>query len=195
MTPDTSTPTPPVTGSDTSSSAAAVSIRRYDVMPSPVGDLMLVADVTGLSNVVMLPWEDGPDPVTMRRDDTEVLAAAREQLDAYFAGTLTEFDLPLSMHGSPFQLRVWEALREIPFGQTWSYGQLAGAVGDVKAARAVGAANGQNPVPIIVPCHRVIGANGKLVGYGGGLDRKQTLLAHEARVGVERDFGGGFDDG
>jgi methylated-DNA-[protein]-cysteine S-methyltransferase len=108
-----------------------------------------------------------------------MLDAARTQLDEYFAGARLEFDLPLDAQGTPFQRRVWTALAEIPFGQTISYAELARRVGDVKAVRAVGAANGRNPIPIIVPCHRVIGANGSLVGFGGGLERKQWLLEHE----------------
>lgn len=178
------------TESDMTSSTAAATRRRYDIMPSPVGDLLLVADEVGLSHIVMLPWDRAPDLATMTRDETGVLGSARDQLDEYFEGERTAFDVTLSMHGSPFQRRVWEALGEIPYGETWSYGQLARTVGDVKASRAVGSANGQNPVPIIVPCHRVIGATGKLVGYGGGLERKKYLLGMEARVRVEQTFAG-----
>ena len=98
------------------------------------------------------------------------------------AGELTEFDLPLSPLGTPFQHRVWEELRTIPYGQTTSYGALARRIGNIKASRAVGLANGRNPISLVVPCHRVVGSNGKLVGYGGGVDRKRFLLAMEARV-------------
>jgi methylated-DNA-[protein]-cysteine S-methyltransferase len=104
------------------------------------------------------------------------------QLAAYFAGELTEFDVPLHMVGTDFQRRVWQGLCQIPFGETWSYVELAGKVGNIKACRAVGLANGRNPISIIVPCHRVIGADGTLTGYGGGLDRKAWLLGHERRV-------------
>ena len=114
--------------------------------------------------------------------------AAREQLDAYFAGELEAFDLDLAPHGTPFQLRVWDELRRIPFGQTISYSQLARRLGDAKLVRAVGLANGRNPISIIVPCHRVIGASGNIVGYAGGLDRKRWLLAHERRVAGDTLF-------
>jgi methylated-DNA-[protein]-cysteine S-methyltransferase len=104
----------------------------------------------------------------------------REQLDAYFAGELEEFDLPLALHGTEFQLRVWDELARIPFAETISYKELALRLGDLKLVRAVGLANGRNPISIVIPCHRVIGADGTLVGYGGGLDRKRWLLDHEA---------------
>jgi methylated-DNA-[protein]-cysteine S-methyltransferase len=147
--------------------------------PSPVGDILLKADdegrLTGL-------W--------LRHDVTEAgdgpFDHAREQLDAYFAGELEEFDLPLALHGTPFQLRVWEELSRIPFAETISYKELALRLGDLKLIRAVGTANGRNPVSIVVPCHRVIGADGSLVGYGGGLDRKRWLLDHEAVASGQR---------
>jgi methylated-DNA-[protein]-cysteine S-methyltransferase len=144
-----------------------------------VGGLRLVADDTGLRQLVFL---DGPRPAsnpTGRQQGREALRDVIEQLEAYFAGRLTEFKLRLAPEGTPFQLAVWEKLREIPFGRTWSYGQLAAAIGRPGAARAVGLANGANPIPIIIPCHRVIGANGKLTGYGGGLPIKEKLLALE----------------
>jgi methylated-DNA-[protein]-cysteine S-methyltransferase len=184
-TPDTST-------SDTSTpdTPAPAGARRYTRLDSPVGELLLVADDAGLCSVSMLPWSDAPDTADMTRDDDgPVLGEARRQLADYFAGTRTTFDLPLSLHGSAFQRRVWEALTEIPYGETWSYGQLAERLGDPRLTRAVGSANGRNPVAVVVPCHRVIGANGSLVGYAGGLDRKKTLLALEARVSVEQNFG------
>lgn len=110
---------------------------------------------------------------------TPLLEQARQQLDEYFSGSRTEFDLPLSFAGTPFQVSVWNTLQSIPYGQTVSYGQVAQSIGRPSAVRAVGAANGQNPVSIIVPCHRVIGADGSLTGYGGGLWRKEWLLGHE----------------
>src|SRR5690606_27412535 len=109
-------------------------------------------------------------------------------LAAYFDGALTEFTVPLRLSGTVFERRVWDALRTIPYGETRSYGAIAKVVGEPDAARAVGGANNRNPVPIIVRCHRVTGAGGKLVGYGGGLHRKRTLLELEARVTIERDF-------
>ena len=111
--------------------------------------------------------------------DSRVLHQAMEQVEAYFKGRLTRFDLPLDMEGTPFQQTVWQALLDVPFGRTASYQQVADAVGNPKAVRAVGAANGQNPVSIIVPCHRIIGKNGSLTGYGGGIWRKEWLLRHE----------------
>jgi methylated-DNA-[protein]-cysteine S-methyltransferase len=109
------------------------------------------------------------------RDD-EAFAAAREQLAAYFAGERTDFDLPVTATGTPFQHEVWQALTEIPYGTTWSYGELARHIGKPAAVRAVGLANGRNHVSIVVPCHRVVGANGSLTGYGGGIERKRFLL-------------------
>lgn len=147
---------------------------RQTLHPSPVGDLLLTADddgrLTGLYT-----RHDG----AAARDDG-AFDAVREQLDAYFAGELQEFDLPLALHGTPFQLRVWDELARIPFAETISYKELALRLGDLKLVRAVGLANGRNPVSIVIPCHRVIGADGTLVGYGGGLERKRWLLDHEA---------------
>ncbi len=117
-----------------------------------------------------------------------MLRATADQLREYFAGARTTFDVPMRLEGTAFQRIVWELLLEIPYGETWSYGQLAKRIGPDASPRAVGAANGSNPIPVIVPCHRVIGANGKLVGYGGGLDKKVGLLELEARVRVEADF-------
>jgi methylated-DNA-[protein]-cysteine S-methyltransferase len=156
----------------------------YDVVPSPVGPLLVSADELGLTWVWFAPHEGrvGADWVQDRGSAgvaSRTLAAAREQLEAYFAGSLREFDLPLAPAGTPFQLRVWEALRRIPFGETISYSVLARRIGAPDAVRAVGAANGRNPLPIIVPCHRVIGADGSLTGFGGGIERKRWLLDHE----------------
>jgi methylated-DNA-[protein]-cysteine S-methyltransferase len=109
------------------------------------------------------------------------LSAAVRQLTEYFSGARCEFDLPLRLHGTTFQTRVWHKLTEIPYGQTWSYGQLARRIDQPSASRAVGLANGRNPIAILVPCHRVIGADGSLTGYGGGIERKRWLLAHEGR--------------
>ncbi|MBS1582767.1 MAG: methylated-DNA--[protein]-cysteine S-methyltransferase [Bacteroidetes bacterium] len=148
-------------------------------MPSPVGELLLTADGTGaLTRVFFPPYTVPPDAV---RDDA-ALTEAHRQLDAYFSGTLTVFDLPLAPSGTGFQRAVWRALSDIPYGATISYGELARRIGQPDAARAVGLANGQNPIAIIVPCHRVIGASGTLTGYGGGLARKHWLLTHERRL-------------
>lgn len=151
----------------------------FTTVGSPIGELLLAAERDALV-ALLLP---GAEPAaTWRRDDEHpVLRAAAGQLAEYFAGDRTTFELPLRPRGSAFQLRVWQALLAIPYGETASYGEIAAAVGAPTAARAVGAANGQNPISIIVPCHRIIGANGSLTGYGGGLPAKQWLLGHEAR--------------
>ncbi|MCF3176070.1 methylated-DNA--[protein]-cysteine S-methyltransferase [Streptomyces sioyaensis] len=149
---------------------------------TPVGPLTLVAAGTALTGLYMTdqrhrpPQESFGDPAD---PGAPPFAAAIAQLRAYFRGELTTFDLPLTLRGTPFQRRVWAALCTIPYGETRSYGQLAEALGLPTAARAVGLANGRNPVGIIVPCHRVVGADGSLTGYGGGLDRKRRLLAFE----------------
>lgn len=156
--------------------------RFYSFMPSPIGELLLVSDGAALTGVYMqnhLHW-DGLQP-HWRRDDHR-LREARRQLQAYFAEELKVFELPLALHGTGFQRSVWQELLKIPYGQTTSYGELAGRLGQPKASRAVGLANGRNPISIIVPCHRVVGANGTLTGYGGGLPRKRWLLDHEAGV-------------
>jgi methylated-DNA-[protein]-cysteine S-methyltransferase len=149
---------------------------RYRVEPSPLGALLLVGDGEALS-ALLLPGAE-PKPEWVR--DQRAFAQVSAQLRAYFAGELRTFDVSLAPVGTPFQQRVWSALREIPYGATVSYGELAARLGQPTASRAVGLANGRNPIAIIVPCHRVIGANGTLVGYGGGLDRKRWLLEFEA---------------
>ncbi len=153
------------------------------VMDSPIGPLTLLAVDGSLTGVHMNKQRHLPElPIGCERDDAG-LGHVVEQLSAYFSGSLTDFDLPIEMHGTDFQRRVWAALREIPYGETISYGELARWVGNPKASRAVGLANGRNPVSIVVPCHRVIGADGSLTGYGGGLDRKVWLLEHERSYG------------
>ena len=149
----------------------------YATVPSPIGDIVLTGDATVITGVYMGRPPRGIDP-TWRRDHA-AFREATAQLGAYFAGELQSFDLELAPRGTPFQLEVWQALRTIPYGETRSYGQLAAQVGRPGASRAVGAANGSNPISIVVPCHRVIGADGKLTGFGGGLPRKQWLLSME----------------
>jgi methylated-DNA-[protein]-cysteine S-methyltransferase len=153
----------------------------YDLHPSPIGELLLVSDGDALTGLYMLPDHRHAPPIqaTGRRDPAPLRPTA-EQLEAYFAGELTSFDLPLAPRGTPFQHAVWNALLDIPYGQTTSYTEIAQAVDRPTATRAVGAANGRNPISIVVPCHRVIGAGGSLTGYGGGLERKRQLLALEA---------------
>jgi len=150
-------------------------------MDSPVGLLTLVASDIGLVAVL---WPDD-DPARVRLAatvdgaDHPILRAARDQLAAYFAGVRTAFDLPLDPRGTPFQQQVWAALRAIPFGETRSYAAIAREIGRPNACRAVGAANGRNPLSIVAPCHRVIGSDGRLTGFAGGLAAKQALLAAE----------------
>jgi methylated-DNA-[protein]-cysteine S-methyltransferase len=144
---------------------------------SPVGPLVLAADEAGLRSITFAPREQ--ELVASRDEEAGPLQEPIRQLWAYFGGELEKFDLVLSPAGTPFQLEVWRRLDEIPYGQTISYGELARRIGKPKASRAVGLANGSNPIPIVIPCHRVIGSNGKLTGYGGGLPLKEKLLALE----------------
>ncbi|MFF0434230.1 methylated-DNA--[protein]-cysteine S-methyltransferase [Streptomyces sp. NPDC004327] len=153
---------------------------RHTVIDSPYDALTLVAVDGVLSRVHMTEQRHRPSEDTFGTRDPRPFVEAVRQLDAYFAGELTVFELPLKLIGTPFQLRVWERLRLIPYGETRTYGELADALGNPAASRAVGLANGKNPVSIIVPCHRVIGASGDLTGYGGGLTRKKRLLAFES---------------
>ena len=158
-----------------------VSTVSYTTVRSPVGPLLLVGDEGGLRRV---HFASGRRPKSPERDWAENRGPFREvirQLEAYFEAKLREFDLPLVLDGTEFQLLVWRNLRKIPYGETVSYGQLAQRIGSPQAARAVGLANGSNPIPIIIPCHRVIGSNGDLTGFGGGLAVKRKLLALESR--------------
>lgn len=157
--------------------------RVHTCFDSPVGELTVVSDGTHVVGIYMAEHRHRPDLVTFgpRDDAAEPFAAAREQLDEYFAGTRRTFDLPLAPVGTEFQHRVWAALTHIPYGETWSYGRLAAEIGNPGAARAVGLANGRNPISIVVPCHRVVGADGSLTGYAGGADRKRLLLDLERR--------------
>jgi len=179
----------------------------YAEMDSPLGPLLLTSNGTSLTGLYMSEHRHGPtagEPLSewgieahpgnagrwVRDDGAEPFAEAKAQLASYFEGRLTTFDLPLCMQGTAFQRRVWDLLTEIPFGTTISYGELARRAGNPNGSRAVGLANGHNPISIIVPCHRVIGSNGKLTGYGGGLPRKAALLDFEfaVRVGGPRSF-------
>jgi methylated-DNA-[protein]-cysteine S-methyltransferase len=153
-----------------------VSIAKLD---TPVGTLTLLAGALGL-RAVLFPGEAPPAGVVGGAH--QPLAPAARQLQEYFAGERRTFELPLDPVGTPFQRRCWLALSSIPYGTTISYGEQARRLGYPRAARAVGAANARNPIPIVLPCHRVVGANGALTGYGGGLDAKRMLLEHEARV-------------
>lgn len=152
------------------------------IIDTPIGFLGLQSD-DGYLTLVEFNVE-GPE----LEPTDQVLRTTADQLREYFAGERTEFDLPLQPNGTKFQRQVWTALTEIPYAETWSYGELARHIGQPNAFRAVGAANGQNPLPIIVPCHRVVGSNGKLTGFGGGLPTKQYLLELEAKTQLELDF-------
>ncbi|MER7108304.1 methylated-DNA--[protein]-cysteine S-methyltransferase [Streptomyces sp. NPDC000229] len=157
--------------------------RRHTVIDSPYGPLTLVATDGVLSGLYMTDQRHRPPEETFGDPDPRPFTEAIRRLDAYYARELTAFDLPLNLAGTPFQRSVWEQLRRIPYGETRTYGELAEVLGKPGASRAVGLANGRNPVGIIVPCHRVIGASGGLTGYGGGLHRKQRLLTFEGALG------------
>ncbi|PPU92268.1 methylated-DNA--[protein]-cysteine S-methyltransferase [Xanthomonas albilineans] len=158
----------------------------YDRFTTPIGELTVAVGHDESMRHLLFPENryDAPDRADWIRDPAPV-REARTQLQAYFAGERTRFELPLAPHGTAFQRRVWEALLDIPYGTTWSYAQLAQHLGQPRAVRAVGAANGRNPLPILVPCHRVIGANGTLTGFGGGLPTKAALLELERRTNVD----------
>ena len=158
-----------------------MSALSYTTMKSPIGPLLLAGDESGLR---LVHFATGRQPKSPQRDWIEDAGPFKEvlrQLQSYFQGKLRDFDLPLFLDGTQFQLLVWRNLRKIPYGETVSYGQLARSIGNPKAARAVGLANGSNPIPIIIPCHRVIGSEGNLTGFGGGLLIKKKLLALESR--------------
>lgn len=159
-------------------------MKQHTVIDSPYGPLTLVAEDGVLCGLYMTDQRHRPAQETFGEPRGGAFAEAVEQLDAYFAGRRREFTLPLRLTGTPFQRRVWEQLRAIPYGETRTYGELAHALGNPQASRAVGLANGKNPIGIIVPCHRVIGANGSLTGYGGGLARKRRLLDLEQGAGL-----------
>jgi len=158
-----------------------MSLMSYTTMKSPIGCLLLAGDEGGLR---LVHFATGRRPRSPQRDwieDRKPFKEVIRQLEAYFEGKLQDFDLPLVLDGTEFQVLVWRNLQKIPYGETISYGQLARRIGSPDAARAVGLANGSNPIPIIIPCHRVIGSNGHLTGFGGGLPVKKKLLALESR--------------
>ena len=162
-------------------------MRSHTVIDSAVGRLTLVAEDGAIVGLYMNLQRHRPDDGDLGEPDRRGHQAApfktaADQLDAYFAGALTRFTLPMAPRGSEFQQRVWTALQDIPYGQTESYGELAERIGSPRAARAVGLANGKNPISIVIPCHRVVGSDGNLTGYGGGLDRKKQLLDLELAV-------------
>ena len=152
---------------------------RSRSVASPIGELTLAGAGSTLTHLVMAGQSHEPDRSDWEPADPDAFADVVAQLDAYFAGTLTEFDVDMQSEGTAFQRRVWAALQTIPYGETRSYGQIAEQIGSPAASRAVGLANGRNPISIIVPCHRVIGSSGGLTGYGGGIERKRMLLELE----------------
>ena len=156
--------------------------RRHTTVDSPIGPLTLAADDGVLCRIEMEGQRHAADPGQLgdRAAGLACLDLAAEQLDEYFSGGRRRFELPLAPTGTPWQLRVWSALADIPYGATESYGSLASRVGRPGAARAVGAANGRNPLPLVLPCHRVVGSDGSMTGFGGGIERKLALLALEA---------------
>ncbi|MFI9544266.1 methylated-DNA--[protein]-cysteine S-methyltransferase [Streptomyces sp. NPDC052016] len=154
--------------------------KRHTVVDSPYGPLTLVADDGVLCGLYMTEQRHRPPEENFGPRDDTLFDAVEKELEAYFTGELKEFTIELRLHGTPFQRTVWAELLKIPYGETRTYGELADALGKPSASRAVGLANGKNPVGIIVPCHRVIGASGSLTGYGGGLARKQRLLDFES---------------
>ena len=156
-----------------------MSIRTHHVLDSPIGPLTAVNSDGVLCGLFMQEHRHLPEPETFGRRDGRGFGRVEEQLRAYFEAEITTFDLPLLLDGTPFQLRVWSELRGVPYGETRTYGQVAVALGNPLASRAVGLANGRNPISIIVPCHRIVGSTGRLTGYGGGLACKQQLLDHE----------------
>jgi len=153
----------------------------FSLLDSPIGELLLTGDGHYVTGIWMQSHRSEWKRTRAYERDDVALAPARAQLTQYFAGERADFELSLLPEGTPFQRKVWNALCEIPYGETISYGELARRIGQPSAARAVGLANGSNPLPIVVPCHRVIGADGSLTGFGGGIERKRWLLAHEAR--------------
>lgn len=161
---------------------------KYREVASPVGTLLLAGDGEALQYLLFVGGRDGFRPNEGSRADPNAFGGVVEQLRRYFEGALREFDVPLAPQGTDFQLAVWRELRRIPFGATLSYGELARRIHRPGASRAVGAANGANPISIIVPCHRVIGADGSLTGFGGGLAAKQFLLDHERTLGTQRSL-------
>jgi methylated-DNA-[protein]-cysteine S-methyltransferase len=152
---------------------------EYSWMESPVGALLIAGDESGLRRLLFAEGRHRVRPEPGWRENPDAFTEVIRQLRSYFSGALREFHLPLAPEGTPFQVRVWKELLNIPYGATISYGELARRLGDPNASRAVGLANGANPIAIIIPCHRVIGSNGKLTGYGGGLKNKEWLLGLE----------------
>ncbi|MEQ8746225.1 methylated-DNA--[protein]-cysteine S-methyltransferase [Pyruvatibacter sp.] len=158
---------------------------RYTYIPSPLGDLLVAGDGEHLHLISFPTGNKKVSQASHWREDAAVFRPVKQQLDAYFAGDLTTFDIPLTLQGTDFQNLIWKNLATIPYGETATYGEMAKRAGRPKASRAVGAANGANPLPIILPCHRVIGSTGALTGFGGGMDAKKFLLRLEGASAVQ----------
>lgn len=154
----------------------------YTTIDSPLGEILLTGTTAGLSGIYFQEGANRQEPEADWERDEAIFAEAIAQLQAYFAGSLRRFDLPLVLQGTPFEMAVWQLVRAIPYGETTTYGSLARKLGKPGAARAVGLANGRNPLPIIIPCHRVIGSDGSLTGYGAGISFKEALLATEGAI-------------
>jgi methylated-DNA-[protein]-cysteine S-methyltransferase len=176
-----------------------IAVIVFGLVPAPFGELLVAKDGDAIVEIRFEHRHAERSEASRRRDpspsarlrmtqDDDAIAEARAQLLAYFRGDRVTFDLRLAPRGTEFQQLVWRALQRIPYGQTRSYAEVAQEIGRAAAVRAVGAANGANPIPIVIPCHRVIGSNGSLTGFGGGIDKKRWLLAHEARVAGLRLF-------
>jgi methylated-DNA-[protein]-cysteine S-methyltransferase len=168
------------------------SLIYYDEMPSPIGTLVLAATESGLCSIDFGSWKDNEERLRKWSDryfqgmewvlNSCKLQPVSEQLHAYFAGSKKPFDMAIDLQGTPFQKRVWEALQKVPYGATASYKEIAAVIGSPNAVRAIGGANNRNPIPIVIPCHRIIGASGELIGYGGGLHVKKHLLQLEGSL-------------
>jgi len=156
----------------------------YDILPSPIGDLLLIAQEFALKEIVFQPKDKAHEIMPEWIQGSELLEQTKEELRAYFSGQLKEFTVNFNPHGTPFQKQIWKEVKAIPYGKVCSYQDVANHIDHSSACRAVGRANAQNPIPILIPCHRVIGKSGKLRGYAGGLDRKQILLKLE---GIETE--------
>jgi methylated-DNA-[protein]-cysteine S-methyltransferase len=159
--------------------ATVSAVRRHALIDSPIGVLALVEEEGRLAALSVESARRGPVPESFGVRDDDAAASVQEQLGEYFDGRRQEFDADVVLHGTPFQQRVWHALIAIPYGRAGTYGQIARAIGAPKAAQAVGAANARNPVSLLIPCHRILGANGRLTGYAGGMDRKEFRLRLE----------------
>jgi methylated-DNA-[protein]-cysteine S-methyltransferase len=159
---------------------------RYAEFESPIGRILIEGDAEAVTGLYLPDHKGWSGPADGSRPSNAAFPEVRAQLDQYFAGDRKQFDVPLKLAGTPFQQRVWQALREIPYGETITYAELARRVGNPMASRAVGAANGRNPISILVPCHRVVGSSGRLTGYAGGLDAKRWLLDWEAGLSARR---------